>query len=70
MKIVGKTWFTEMGSTRPIGVVIIETEIGQSVFERKAYIGTAFGVNEMADARHIAERGAKFPVDMAEKLCL
>lgn len=64
MKIVGACWFTEMGSNRPIGVVIVENE-----FERKAYIGTAYGINEMADSKYIAERGAKFPLDMAEKLC-
>ena len=64
MKIVGTCWFNEMGSHRPIGVVIVENE-----FERKAYIGTAYGINELADATHIADRGAKFPLDMAEKLC-
>lgn len=56
MKIIDKIWFTEMGSTEPIGIVIIETEVG----ERKAYVGKGLGINEEEDAKFIAKRGAKF----------
>lgn len=64
MKILNKIWFTEMGSVNPIGIVIIQNEIG----EEKAYIGTGSGHNEEDDAKKIAEQGAKFPLNAAKLL--
>lgn len=63
MKVLGSVWFTEMGATRPIGVVVVDTG-----FEEKAYIGTGDGYAQSTDERKIAERGAKFPLDLAKKL--
>lgn len=56
MKIIDAIWFTEMGSFRPIGIVIGKDE---QTNETKAYIGTAFGNDEAADAAHIAAAGAR-----------
>ena len=55
MKIISVDWFTEMGETRPIGIVVIENEMG----ERKAYIGKGAGYNEEIDKRHISKCGGK-----------
>ena len=60
MKIIDTIWFTEMGGVNPIGIVVIETKVG----ERKAYIGTGTGISEDNDARRIAEMGAKLPTEM------
>ena len=62
MKILGSTWFTEMGGL--VGIVVVDTG-----FEEKAYIGAAAGYNESEDEQTIAARGAKFPLSMAKELC-
>jgi len=63
MKILRSIWFTEAGSNKPIGVVIVETPQGQ-----KSYIGTGNGQDEGQDALKIATFGAKFPISAAIEL--
>jgi len=63
MKILDSYWFNPMGSAI-IGIVKVETEYDGI----KYYIGTASGRDTDDDARHIAERGAKFPTETAETL--
>lgn len=58
MKILGSTWFSQMGGTF-IGVVKTQNEAG----EIKYYIGSCLGDNQEDDEKHIAEAGAKFPED-------
>ena len=65
MKIIDAIWFTEMGSQRPIGIVIGEDE---HTGKKKAYIGTAFGNDKGADAAHIAATGAKLHPIIAMKI--
>ncbi len=64
MNIIKTVWFNEYGSSKPIGIVIGIGAIG----ERKAYIGVGFGSDEKADAKHIAENGAKVSKDMLEEV--
>jgi hypothetical protein len=63
MKIKETFWFTEMGSTRPIGIVI---GVDERTGEPKAYIGTAFGSHEGEDVQHIASKGAKLSPSTAK----
>jgi hypothetical protein len=63
MKILDSFWFSPMASPI-IGIVKCENKIG----EIKYYIGTAPGKDQMMDAKHISENGAKFPPIAAEKL--
>lgn len=67
MKILDVIWFTEMGSLRPIGIVIGEDEI---TGERKAYIGVGNGEDEERDSKSIAGTGAKFSLDAARRIAL
>lgn len=62
MKILGSTWFTQMGGTI-IGIVLIDDG-----FETKAYIGAGVGRDKAEDERYIAETGASFPTLYAEGL--
>jgi hypothetical protein len=64
MKILDTIWFTEMGEYQPIGIVIIETEVG----EKKAYIGKGLGMKSKEDTKFIAERGAKLPVEILKRI--
>lgn len=59
MNIIQAIWFTEMGSMRPIGIVL---GVDNITGERKAFIGTASGDDEGADAERIAAGGAKLRV--------
>jgi hypothetical protein len=54
-KIVENLWFTELGSPRPIGIIVVENEVG----DRKAYIGTGMGGDEGLDSQRVAGNGAK-----------
>jgi len=63
MKILDAYWFTPMGSS-VIGIVKVNTEFDGI----KYYIGTCSGMNQDGDAKHIAERGARFPGYAGEKL--
>ena len=65
MKIINAFWFTECGSTRPIGIIIGEDDITK---ERKAYIGSGYGFDEGVDAGHIAEMGAKFTLNISKNI--
>lgn len=65
MKIFNAIWFTEMGSLRPIGIVIGEDEM---TGERRAYIGVGNGEDEERDSKSIAGTGAKFGIEMAQMI--
>lgn len=64
-EIIGWTWFTPKGDST-FGVVIIQNFVG----ERKAYIGYIYvkEQEEQLDAVHIANTGAKFPIEEAISL--
>lgn len=64
MKILDAIWFTEMGEVNPIGIVIMETEVG----EKKAYMGKSIGATEAIDILHIAERGAKVSKEILKSI--
>lgn len=57
LKIVGSTWFTELGSDRPIGIVAVKDTV---TLEVKFYIGTGLGEDQRSDEEDIATTGAKF----------
>ena len=66
MKAIDAIWFTEMGSTDPIGIVLVEDEL---TGEKKAYIGKSQGFGgEECDIRTITSTGAKFHVFTAAHL--
>lgn len=65
MKILNAIWFSELGSARPIGIVL---GFNEATKEYTAYIGTSNGVSEELDAKHIAMHGAKFPIAHAKSL--
>lgn len=67
MKILDTIWFTEMGSLRPIGIVIGEDEI---TGERKAYIGVGNGESEERDSKSIAGTGAKFHLETLRMIAM
>lgn len=60
--MIGAAWFSPMNG-QVIGVVLVNNG-----FEIKSYIGTCRGGSEIEDARDIAARGAKFPMDSAMAL--
>ena len=74
MKVISKNWFTEMGVTSTIGIVLLELEpIEMQGFDTKnnkiAFIGTVeHGNTEKQDVDKIIRRGARFPVAAAEML--
>ena len=61
-KVIDKMWFTT--GVASIGIVVTENNIG----EHKAYIGLSEGLNEDADAEHIADHGSKIELSMIKKL--
>lgn len=69
MKILDSYWFTPMGGDI-IGIVKVQTEYDGI----KYYIGTVYkypgegGLDKKNDEKTIAENGAKFPKEAAEKL--
>ena len=65
LKIIGTTWFTEMSSSKPIGIVLINNG-----FEERAYIGTGSGLDIDSDTHHIMLHGAKFPLSAIPTLGL
>lgn len=65
MKVINSIWFTEMGSTKPIGIIVAEDE---TTGERKAYVGTGKGIDEWADAYLIVERGANLRTHVAYEI--
>lgn len=66
MKILDSYWFTEMGGTKPIGIVAVRTDHDGL----KYYIGTGYGFDRELDEQRIAKKGARFhPKYIAEVLC-
>ena len=65
MTIISVQWFSEMGNPNPIGIVLAEYN---DTKVRKAFIGTASGLDENQDALYILERGAKFYQSQVQKL--
>ena len=68
MKILNALWFTDMGTSHAIGIVIVDIE-----GEEQAYIGTSRSTSkhtydELEDAQWIATRGARFPREVARLL--
>jgi hypothetical protein len=68
MKVIGSTWFSEMGSEAIIGIVLVEFGANKL----SAYIGTGLqthenGTREM-DEEKIVKSGARFPVDAAKMM--
>lgn len=67
MKNVQSFWFNSMGLIGCVGIVLGEDEV---TGQRKAYIGVGLGINELFDERIVAESGAKFPAEMAERIAI
>ncbi len=65
LKILNSVWFTEMGSTRPIGIILCEDLVTKEV---KSFIGTGDGFSQQMDQNSIDEKGAKFPVPLAKMM--
>ena len=65
MKNVEAIWFTEMGSTLPIGIVIGVDEV---TGEPKAYIGTAYGNDGGEDIKRITAGGAKLSLAIVKDI--
>ena len=63
MKVLDTIWFSSMDDL--IGIVIAEDETTK---ERKVYIGTASGMDETEDARHILEWGNKFSQNVIQRI--
>jgi len=61
MKILPPLWFTEQGSPRPIGIVIVEAD-DDTV---QAFIGTGSGISEATDIEKIIRYGASFSKEAA-----
>jgi hypothetical protein len=72
MKVIGSTWFSEMGSTTSIGIVLVEfnqeeqQEFGAN--KLSAYIGTSAGLSKEKDEKSIVCTGARFPVHAAKMM--
>jgi len=66
MKVIGSTWFSEMGSATPIGVVLVEFDKAEQqefgAEKLAAYIGTSAGLSQDLDEEKIVKTGARFPV--------
>lgn len=55
MKVLRSFWFSHMGETGTIGIVVGEDELTK---ERKAYLGTVSGNSEQMDTALILARGS------------
>jgi hypothetical protein len=64
MNILKATFFTEMGATHTIAVVVVKTDHDGT----QAYIGTSHAADGATIANEVAEREARFPLDAAAKL--
>ena len=65
MKILDAIWFTQMDSTKCIGIILGVDDI---TGEEKAFIGIGKGVSEEDDVTHISEWGSKFPKEIASRI--
>jgi len=63
MKILNSVWFSQMRPPSTIGIVVGEDAVTS---EKKAYIGTGFGVDEDRDRKMIAEYGSPFPLEIVQ----
>lgn len=72
MKVIGSTWFSEMGSATPIGIVLVEFDKAEKqnfgANKLSAYIGTSAGLSKEMDEEKIVKTGARFPVDAAKMM--
>ena len=72
MKVIGSTWFSEMGSEAVIGIVLVEFDkVEQQDFganKLAAYIGTSAGLSQDLDEEKIVKKGARFPVHAAKMM--
>lgn len=57
-------WFTEHGTTRPIGMVLVRQPTGRF----RGYVGNGIGHDEQNDRLHIARRGARLPAKVLPAL--
>jgi hypothetical protein len=64
MNILKATFFTEMGATHTIAVVVVKTDHDGT----QAYIGTSQAADAVTIANEVAEHGARFPLAAAGKL--
>jgi hypothetical protein len=64
MHIRKATFFTDMGATHTIAVVVVKTDHDGT----QAYIGTSHAADGVTIATEVAERGVRFPLDAAAKL--
>jgi hypothetical protein len=62
MNILKATFFTEMGATHTMAVVVVTTDHGGT----QAYIGTSHAADGATIANEVAERGARFPLAAAK----
>lgn len=65
MKIIDSIWFTGIGMLGCVGIVLAEDE---STRKRKAYVGSALGLNQESDEKFIVENGGKLPPELAKKI--
>ena len=63
MKIIETLWFNSFGGT--VGIVVGEEDTTK---DRKAYIGSASGLDEKADTDHIVNFGLPFSFATAERI--
>ena len=63
MKVIETLWFNSFGGT--VGIVVGEEDITK---DRKAYIGSASGLDGKADTDHIIGFGLPFSLETARKL--
>lgn len=63
MKVIESLWFS--GKDGCVGIIVDEDSV---TGERKAYIGSASGIDEEADIKAISDWGAKFPLSIVLRL--
>ncbi len=63
-RVCGALWFTEHGTSRPIGMVLVRQPTGRF----RGYVGNCFGTDEDADRRYIARYGARLPAKVLPAL--
>jgi hypothetical protein len=71
MKVIGSTWFSEMGGLI-IGIVLVEFDKAEQqnfgANKLSAYIGKSAGLSKDSDEGYIVRTGARFPVDAAKMM--
>jgi hypothetical protein len=64
MHILKATFFTDIGATHTIAVVVVKTDHDGT----QAYIGTSHAEDATTITNEVAEHGTRFPLDAAAKL--